>query len=207
MTLFQCAHRRRRRDAALRRRRRRAVRRGPDRRLRERLQSSDRPIGILPDDTWTEHRDHLAPGDRMLLFSDGLLDLLDGPGRVVARGRSPGGRARGAVRACCSPCASSPPSRSASTTSPPWRCTAGPRATGERRASLRHPHRSSLLTAILGVNYVAWRWLFSVNWDAWWIAVPLVLAETYSLIDSLLFGLTMWRLKERGEPRRRRSRT
>jgi cellulose synthase (UDP-forming) len=56
------------------------------------------------------------------------------------------------------------------------------------------------LTAILGINYVAWRWLSSVNWPAWWIAVPLVIAETYSLIDSLLFGLGMWRLKERGEP-------
>ena len=55
-----------------------------------------------------------------------------------------------------------------------------------------------VVTAILGINYVAWRWLFSVNWDAWWIAVPLVLAETYSLVDSLLFGLTMWRLRERG---------
>ena len=58
----------------------------------------------------------------------------------------------------------------------------------------------ALLTAILGINYVAWRWLFSVSWDAWWIAVPLVLAETYSLIDSLLFGMTVWRLKGRGEP-------
>jgi cellulose synthase (UDP-forming) len=57
-----------------------------------------------------------------------------------------------------------------------------------------------LLTAILGINYVAWRWLSSVNWSAWWIAVPLVLAETYSLVDSLLFGLTMWRIKDRGEP-------
>ena len=37
------------------------------------------------------------------------------------------------------------------------------------------------------------------NWDAWWIGVPLVLAETYSLIDSLLFGLGMWKLRERGE--------
>ena len=55
-----------------------------------------------------------------------------------------------------------------------------------------------VLTSILGLNYVAWRWLVSVNWDAWWIAIPLVLAETYSLIDSLLFGLGMWRLKERG---------
>ena len=56
------------------------------------------------------------------------------------------------------------------------------------------------ITAILGVNYVVWRWLFSVNWDAWWIGVPLVVVETYSLIDCLLFGLMMWRLKERGEP-------
>ncbi|WP_134738982.1 glycosyltransferase family 2 protein [Nocardioides sp. 503] len=55
-----------------------------------------------------------------------------------------------------------------------------------------------LLTAVLGLNYVIWRWLFSVNWVAWWVAVPLVLAETYSLVDSLLFGLGMWRLKERG---------
>jgi cellulose synthase (UDP-forming) len=57
-----------------------------------------------------------------------------------------------------------------------------------------------LLTAVLGLNYVVWRWLFSVHWGAWWIAVPLVVAETYSLVDSLLFGLTMWRLRERGEP-------
>jgi cellulose synthase (UDP-forming) len=57
-----------------------------------------------------------------------------------------------------------------------------------------------VLTALLGINYVAWRWMASVNWHAWWIAVPLVLAETYSLIDSLLFGLAMWRLKDRREP-------
>jgi len=55
------------------------------------------------------------------------------------------------------------------------------------------------VTALLGINYVTWRWLFSVNWEYWWIAVPLVLAETYSLVDSLLFGLGMWRLRERGE--------
>jgi len=57
-----------------------------------------------------------------------------------------------------------------------------------------------LVTAALGINYVVWRWLFSVNWAAWWIGVPLVLAETYSLIDSLLFGLTMWRLRRRPLP-------
>jgi cellulose synthase (UDP-forming) len=56
-----------------------------------------------------------------------------------------------------------------------------------------------LLTLTSGTLYVGWRWLFSVNWVNWWIAVPLVLAETYSLVDSYLFGLTMWRRKDRGE--------
>lgn len=55
-------------------------------------------------------------------------------------------------------------------------------------------------TALLGVNYIVWRWMASLNWSAWWIAVPLVLAETYSVIDSLLFGLTMWRVLHRNPP-------
>ncbi|GAA1264457.1 glycosyltransferase family 2 protein [Arthrobacter pascens] len=54
-----------------------------------------------------------------------------------------------------------------------------------------------VLTIVLGINYVAWRWAESLNWDAWWIAVPLVAAETYSLIDVVLFGMTVWRLKLR----------
>lgn len=66
-----------------------------------------------------------------------------------------------------------------------------------RRALLR---AVVVLTAVLGVNYVAWRWLESVNWSAWWIAVPLVLAETYSLIDVLLFSTTMWRTRTRTPP-------
>lgn len=57
-----------------------------------------------------------------------------------------------------------------------------------------------VLALVLGVNYVVWRWLASVNWTAWWISVPLVLAETYSVLDLGLFGLTMWRSRQRGEP-------
>ncbi|WP_251041466.1 glycosyltransferase [Arthrobacter sp. ISL-30] len=56
------------------------------------------------------------------------------------------------------------------------------------------------LTLILGINYIVWRWLFSVNWSAAWISVPLVMVETYSLIDAFLFGVTMWRLRERQTP-------
>ena len=55
-------------------------------------------------------------------------------------------------------------------------------------------------TVILGLNYLAWRWVFSLNWHAWWIAVPLVVAETYSLIDVCLFGLTMWNARTRPAP-------
>ncbi|MFJ2504191.1 glycosyltransferase [Microbacterium sp. NPDC087592] len=58
----------------------------------------------------------------------------------------------------------------------------------------------AVLSVVLGVNYVAWRWLESVNWSAWWIAVPLVLAETYSLIDTILFSSTMWKARTRPKP-------
>src|SRR6476620_8761339 len=45
----------------------------------ERLSGRDRPLGVLPDDHWTEHETGVEPGDRMLVFSDGLLDLLPDP--------------------------------------------------------------------------------------------------------------------------------
>jgi cellulose synthase (UDP-forming) len=52
-------------------------------------------------------------------------------------------------------------------------------------------------SALLSLHYLTWRWTSSVAWDVWWIAVPLVLAETYSVLDGWLFGLTVWRLRER----------
>src|SRR3712207_5336168 len=54
-----------------------------------------------------------------------------------------------------------------------------------------------VLTLSLGANYLVWRWLESVNWSAWPIAVPLILAETYSFLDAVLFCVTMWRMRER----------
>ncbi|WP_434315969.1 glycosyltransferase family 2 protein [Leifsonia sp. P73] len=57
-----------------------------------------------------------------------------------------------------------------------------------------------VLAVLAGLDYVAWRWLASVNWSAWWIAVPLVIAETYSLIDTVFFAVTMWRVKVRTGP-------
>lgn len=50
-----------------------------------------------------------------------------------------------------------------------------------------------VVTVLLGFNYIIWRWFFSLNWRAWWIAVPLVCAETYNFVDVLFFGFTIWR--------------
>ncbi len=56
----------------------------------------------------------------------------------------------------------------------------------------------ALLTLVSGTLYVAWRWGFSIYWEHWYIGVPLAIAETYALIDSFLFTVTIWRMKERG---------
>jgi hypothetical protein len=44
-----------------------------------RLAGDDRPFGILPEDHWTEHDFTIEPGDRLLVFSDGLLELMGDP--------------------------------------------------------------------------------------------------------------------------------
>lgn len=44
-----------------------------------RLSGRDRPLGILPDDHWEEVEVELRTGDRLVLFSDGVLDLLEDP--------------------------------------------------------------------------------------------------------------------------------
>lgn len=75
-------------------------------------------------------------------------------------------------------------------------CLDNPVKCAVRRVLIKNPllvRVSVVITILLGVNYITWRWIFSVNWSAWWIAIPLILAETYSLLDVFFFGLTVWR--------------
>ncbi|MGB8021131.1 MAG: glycosyltransferase, partial [Candidatus Nanopelagicales bacterium] len=54
-----------------------------------------------------------------------------------------------------------------------------------------------VLVVAFGAIYIGWRWTNTVAWSAWWIAVPLVLAETYSFGESVLYSLTMWNARRR----------
>ncbi len=51
----------------------------------------------------------------------------------------------------------------------------------------------SIINIGLGLNYISWRYTHSLNMNALWFAIPLVVAETYSVIDMLLFTFMMWK--------------
>ncbi len=44
----------------------------------ERLKSHELPVGLMPDTTWTTMEVTIHPGDMIVSFSDGVLDLYDG---------------------------------------------------------------------------------------------------------------------------------
>lgn len=43
-----------------------------------------------------------------------------------------------------------------------------------------------------GLWYIGWRWAFSINWDAWWFALPLIIAETGAFVGLVLFTFNLW---------------
>lgn len=61
------------------------------------------------------------------------------------------------------------------------------------RRRLRVLHVVLLLNLICGFNYLIWRYLFSLNFHALWFAIPMILAETYSIMGSALFALALWK--------------
>ncbi|NPA27370.1 MAG: glycosyltransferase [Chloroflexi bacterium] len=53
---------------------------------------------------------------------------------------------------------------------------------------------------ILGLYYFYYRYTNSINYQALWFALPLLMAETYSFIGTLLFIHTIWRMVYRKAP-------
>src|SRR5947209_14694152 len=78
-----------------------------------------------------------------------------------------------------------------------WIATAPPKRFQRRLLLLR---LVILVNLILGFNYLIWRYLFSINLHALWFGIPMVVAETYSVIGNVLFSVTMWKPTQRHAP-------
>jgi len=55
---------------------------------------------------------------------------------------------------------------------------------------------TGVVTIVLGFAYLNWRWRFSLNPNALWFAIPLVLAESLSFIGTLLLVFNFWSNKD-----------
>lgn len=51
----------------------------------------------------------------------------------------------------------------------------------------------AVTSLVLGLWYLAWRWQYSLNWEASWFALPLILAETLAFLGLFLFIANLWR--------------
>ena len=49
------------------------------------------------------------------------------------------------------------------------------------------------LALVLGAWYIWWRWTQSLNTDAMWFALPLVLAESFAFFGMILFVFNLWK--------------
>lgn len=55
---------------------------------------------------------------------------------------------------------------------------------------------TAVITIGLGLSYLYWRWTDSINPNALWFAIPLVIAETLSFIGTFLMFFNLWENKD-----------
>ncbi len=53
-----------------------------------------------------------------------------------------------------------------------------------------------MMAVVIGAWYIEWRWTESLNFEALWFALPLVLAETGAFIGLVLFSFNLWRTED-----------
>lgn len=51
----------------------------------------------------------------------------------------------------------------------------------------------AILALVIGCWYILWRWTDSLNPDAMWFAIPLVMAETLAFFGMILFVFNLWK--------------
>lgn len=51
----------------------------------------------------------------------------------------------------------------------------------------------AVMSLTLGASYLVWRWTSSLNMDALWFALPMVVAETLAYVGLILFTINLWR--------------
>lgn len=54
----------------------------------------------------------------------------------------------------------------------------------------------AIVSLCLGAWYIGWRWTSSLNWDAAWFALPLVIAESCAYFGLILFTLNLWTTRD-----------
>ena len=54
----------------------------------------------------------------------------------------------------------------------------------------------AVMALTIGAWYLYWRWTSSLNYDALWYAIPLVLAETGAYIGLAFFTFNLWKVKD-----------
>jgi cellulose synthase (UDP-forming) len=54
----------------------------------------------------------------------------------------------------------------------------------------------AVASLIAGAIYIWWRWTQSLNFDALWFAVPMVIAETCAYFGLILFMLNIWKTRD-----------
>jgi cellulose synthase/poly-beta-1,6-N-acetylglucosamine synthase-like glycosyltransferase len=68
----------------------------------------------------------------------------------------------------------------------------GGRPKPENSARLLRIHTFAVVTLIFGFAYIGWRWADTVNLGIWYIAIPLIVAETHNVFGLLLFTMALW---------------
>ena len=48
----------------------------------------------------------------------------------------------------------------------------------------------------LGASYLWWRWNYSLNYEALWFSIPVVMAETLAYVGLILFAYNLWSTKD-----------